>query len=202
MASFPPCHPQQPALSICFPHPKWPLYRYICDGNTRHLLKNCSTVHEIVTAYLLEVESAQASWRGLHMWGAFLRTTAAPQGVRGPAALLPTHPAAPWCAGCWSKARRWSDRRAPETCSLRCSACRFGSISQCRSYCGLHSSADTQTILLGSFNKRATCSKTSLNKLTVLFVCMKLFSLVGVFWQFQTAINSLRMWNSTYPREF
>ena len=85
MACFPPCHPQQPALSIRFPYPKWPLYRYICDGNTRHLLKNCSTVHEIVTAYLLEVESPQTSWQGLYMWGTFSRTTAVPQGVRCPA---------------------------------------------------------------------------------------------------------------------
>ena len=173
MACFPPCHPQQPALSILFPHPKWPLYRHVCDVNTRHLLKNCSTVHEIVTAYLLEVESPQASWRGLHMWQMFSRTTVLLKEWVPCRAPLPTHPVAPWCAGCWSKARRWSDRRAPETCSLTCSACRFGSISQCHSYCGLHSSADTQTIPLGSFNKRATCSKTSLGfKQTYRFVCL------------------------------
>lgn len=182
MACFPPCHPQQPALRILFPHPKWSLYRHVCEVNTRHLLKNCSTVREIVTAYLLEVEPPQASWRGaVHVADVPEDNSCSSRSEVSCCAPLPTHPVAPWCAGCWSKARRWSDRRAPETCSLRCSACRFGSISQCHSYCGLHSSADTQTILLGSFNKRVTCSKTSLGfKQTYCFVC--LYEIVQFGW--------------------
>lgn len=122
--------------------------------------------------------------------------------VPGYAPLL-SHPAVPWCAGCWSKAQRWSDRRAPETCSPRCSACPFGSISRCHSYCELHSSAGKRTILLGSFKNRATRSNTYLNfhKVNVLFGFLKFFNVVGVFWYFQTAIHLLTVWNSTYLRE-
>lgn len=162
-------------------------------------------MHKILIAYLLEVGSPQMRSSQVflnrtclkqhagdcHMWRTFSEDSGCSSRPMAPCfPLLLSHLAAPWCAGCWSKAQRWSDRRAPETYSPRCSACLFGSISRCHSYCELHSSADKQTILLGSFKKRATCLKIyiGLKKVNVLLGFLKLFNLADV-WPFQAAIN-------------
>lgn len=56
-----------------------------------------------------------------------------------------THPAAPWCVKCWSRARRWSGRTAPAACYHGWFACRSGSRSRCRSCCAPRSSAGKHT---------------------------------------------------------